>query len=258
MSKKIKLIGTISLLTLMFISVTCIGIAPMEAKAVGSITYLGVTRDVTDYSAQQFGPWYWFAQLDAPSQVSGRPTGERDKTNRPGWTKDLVHYPEQWDFANRTFSQDGPTRSKGGYTSWATITLPDGTTHLSGAIVDPYTIGNTNNTVNKIRLESGNGVPSPFYFHVVIDNTNQTHKTTRVRARGDDNGTSIEANTYPSGADLVYNGIPDVYTFRYDGFGNGDYQKLQLSADAGSDGASIAGFMWSTSFTPGTSFEPAD
>lgn len=256
MLKKVKLIGSISILTLMFISATCIGLAPIEADAAGAaITYMGVTRDVTNFQTLGYGSWWWFAQLNAPSPVSGRPTGERDNTNRPGWTKDLVHWPEQWDFANRTFSQDGPTRSKGGYTSWATIKLPNGDTRLSGVVVDPYTIGNSNNTVNKIRLDGS--VPSTFYFHVVVDNTAQTHKTTRIRARGNDNGTDIEANTYPSGAALVYNGIPDVYTFKYTGFGSGDYQKIQMSANSGSDGASLAGWIWGSSFTPAPSFEPA-
>lgn len=50
-------------------------------------------------------------------------------------------------------------------------------------------------------------------------------------------------------------GIADVYTFRYDGFGNGDYIKIQFNGESsssnngGSGGASFAGLLFD--FVPG-------
>lgn len=262
MSRRIKLISSISLLTLMFISVSCIGIAPITANASGeTITYMGVTRDVTDFDALGYGQnGYWFAQCNAPYAMSGRPTGERQRDYRETWINRLYHYPEDWNFLLRTFSQDGPTRSKGGYTSWSTLKIPSGEVLLSGAVVDPYTNnGNSNNTVNRIQID-GNNVPNTFYFHVVVDNTNLTHLPTEIRARGNNDryfDDPVEANDWPSGTELTYNNVPDVYTWRYDNFDSGDYIKVRLRGGTDSGGASIAGWMFDIDWTPGTTFEPA-
>jgi hypothetical protein len=234
-----------------------------------TITYLGVLYDQTNFDRLNIGnSGYWFPQFDAASPVAGRPTGENARDALPSWAGPLNHatasIPDLPFFPTRTFSQDGPSRSKGGQPAWNTFTLPDGEVGLSGAIVDPFTAGNSNNTINRIQLNAG--VPSTFYFHVVTDNTNFEHDpTNRLRARGNTGeiapglggGVDIEPNTFPQTADLFFNGIADVYTFRYDGFVGGDFIKLQLNGDsAPAGGASLGGFLFDETFDPHLVPEP--
>jgi hypothetical protein len=238
--------------------ITCLLTAALTmwaAKQVesASITYIGVIYDRTDFDRLNIGnAGYWFPQFAAASPVSGRPTGENARDALPAWAGPLNHATSPLDpnYATRTFSQDGPARSKGGQPTWNPFKLPSAEAGLSGAIVDPFTRGNSNNTINRIQLNAG--VPSSFYFHVVTDNTNFEHNpTNRLRARGNSLGLDIDANTYPQTAQLAFNGIADVYTFRYDGFAGGDYIKLQLNGDpAPALGASFAGFMFDTTFEP--------
>lgn len=220
-----------------------------------TITYLGVTRDQTDFAALGLGDaGYWFPQLDADEPVGERPTGENDRTERPSWTSDMHHFPQDPNFFLRTFSQDGPTRSAGGRPEWNTFVLPDGDASLSGAIVDPHAEDNSNNTVNRIQLD-GN-VPDAFYFHIVVDNTDGAHNAGLICARGNndrEDDDPVEADTCPAGDELRFNGVADVYTFRYDNFDSGDYLKLRLSAESGTGGPSIGGWMFDEDFTPGDS-----
>jgi hypothetical protein len=233
--------------------------APRFLQAAAAITYVGVLYDQTDLDRLNVGnAGYWFPQFDASNPVEGRPTDENVRDALPAWAGPLNHATSISDpnYATRTFSQDGPARSKGGEPAWNTFTLPNGESGISGAIVDPYTSGNSNNTINRIRLNAG--VPTTFYFHVVTDNTNFEHDpTNRLRARGNAGGVDIEANTYPQTANLVFNGIADVYTFRYDGFGAGGFIKLQLNGDAADEGASLGGFLFDTVFAP-TPVTPGD
>ena len=227
-------------------------VAPQWGAA-ASITYLGVIHDRTDLVTLNIGnAGYWFPQFDAPQPVEGRSTGENTRDALPTWAGPLNHATSIFDpnFAMRTFSQDGPARSKGGQPGWDTLKLPNGEIGLSGAIVDPHTIGNSNNTINRIQLNPG--VPSTFYFHVLTDNTNLQHDPmNRLRARGNAGGVDIEANTYPQTAQLAFNGITDIYTFRYDGFTGGDFIKLQLNGDPmPAEGASFGGLLFDVEFAP--------
>jgi hypothetical protein len=61
----------------------------------------------------------------------------------------------------------------------------------------------------------------------------------------------LEANTSPSGDDLVFNGVADVYTFQFDGFRAGDFIKVQLNGDpAHKEGPSLGGFLFDTNIPP--------
>lgn len=229
-----------------------------------SITFVGVTRDQTDFQAAGIGTsGYWFPQFDAPTPVEDRPTGENDRDALPPWAGPLNHFsfedcavltPDECQaaFQTRSFSQDGPARSEGGDPSWDTFTLPDGEVGLSGAVVDPHTIGNSNNTINRIQLTEG--VPDSFFFHVVTDNTNGQHDpTNRLRPRGNigESEMDVDADVLLDSGDLALNGVADVYTFRFDGFAPGDYIKLQLNGDpAPAEGASIGGFLFDEGMQP--------
>ncbi len=228
---------------------------PCEATAGRSITYVGVSSDTSDFASSGLGAaGFWFPQFDSLTPVTGRPTGENARDSVPTWVRPLSHFPEDPDFGTRTFSQDGPARSAGTRPEWATVKLPDGLAGGSGAIVDPATAGNSNNTINRIQLQGD--VPSTFYFHVVTDNTGGDHDPTgQIRARGnvgsiDRDDTQVEADTYPQAGDLSFDGKPDVYTFRYNGFEAGDYLKLRLSGDPSPEtGASFGGLLFDETFT---------
>lgn len=225
-----------------------------RAPQARSITYIGVTRDQSDFANAGVGrSGSWFPQFAAATPVTQRPTGENARSALPGWIAPLSNFPQDPDFEARTFSQDGPARSAGGGTGWAVVTLPDGEVGRSGAIVDPATAGNSNNTINRIVLR-GN-VPATFYLHVVTDNTDgEFDPTDLIRARGnigsvDREDTQVEADTGPEGIDLAFNGTPDQYTFRFDGFEAGDYLKLRLKgAPAPAGGASFGGLLFDETF----------
>ena len=256
-------VATIVLLSL--VAVSLVAVSPVAAPALvddqrcgpisgRSITYVGVTEDKTDFDSAAIGrAGFWFPQFDADQPVAERPTEENARDALPAWVGPLNHFPSDPDFATRTFSQDGPARSKGGQPSWDTLTLPGGEAGLSGAVVDPATAGNTNNTINRIQLRGD--VPSTFYFHIVTDNTAGEHDPVNlVRARGnagpqDRDDTQVEADTWPETDDLTFNGTTDLYTFRYDGFVAGDYIKVRLNgAPAPAGGASFGGLLFDETF----------
>ncbi len=233
------------------ITMVCVTVQSVEAAA--TITYIGVIHDRTDFKQLNIGKaGYWFPQFGAKSPVAGRPTDENVCDALPAWAGPLNHVTSFLDpaYLTRTFSQDGPGRSKGGQPKWNEFTLPYGKTGRSGAIVDPHACKNSNNTINRIQL--GKGTPPTFFFHIVTDNTNREHDpTNRLQARGNSNGVDLEANTSPKGEELKFNGIADVYTFRYDGFGEGDFIKVRLNGDPNhQEGPSIGGFLFDTVFEP--------
>ena len=236
-----------------FIRAAAIVLAVCHAAVAQSITYVGVLHDQTDFARLNIGKaGYWFPQFGATSPVAGRPTGENARDALPRWAGPLNHVTSFLDptYSTRTFSQDGPGRSKGGQPKWNKFTLPDSKTGLSGAIVDPYACNNTNNTINRIQL--GKGTPATFFFHVVTDNTNTEHNpTNRLRVRGNSKGHDLESDTSPTPNELRFNGIADIYTFRFDGFQAGDFIKVRLKGDPDHRaGPSIGGFMFDTTFDP--------
>lgn len=218
-----------------------------------TITYVGKTTDRTDFQAPpKMGVLgYWFPQFNAPAAVADRPTNEGERNRLPSWAGPLVHLDSVFDmnFPKRTFSQDGPCRSAGGFPEFNLFTLPDGEPGRSGIILDPHAAGNTSNTVNRIML--GAGTPASFYLRLVVDNTGGKHNAiSRIRARGQHGKTAVEPDTFPAPGAAGFNGIADVYTFRYDGFVAGDFIKIQMvgtpgpAKDGGAGGGSIAGILF--------------
>jgi hypothetical protein len=216
-----------------------------------SISYVSVAYDQTDFGSSGLDigrAGYWFPQFAAAGAVAGRPTDENDRDALPAWAGPLNHVTSPFDpgFSTRTFSQDnGGVRSKGGQSSWNTFTLPSGETGLSGAIVDPQTVNNSNNTINRIFLNNGtagDALPGSFLLHIVTDNTGGEHNpVNRLRPRGE-GPTQTDVSVQLGAADLTFNGTADVYTFRYDGWEAGDWIKLQLNG--GANGASVAGVLF--------------
>jgi len=233
------------------IQIQVAGVAP--ALPVKTVTYVGVDLDVTDFrNGVDYGnDGYWFPQFNASGPRSGKPTEDNHRSALPTWAGPMTHMliHELWKFPQRTFSQDGPTKSKGGFASWNQFTLPNGEVGLSGIAFDPHGRDNTSQTVNRIML--GAGTPRSFYLRVVVDNTDLRHNPVlKIRARGDHKGVSIDPATYPQPGLAGFNGTADVYTFRYDGFEPGDFVKIQFGGMAGSTnnggsgGSSFAGLMF--------------
>jgi hypothetical protein len=181
------------------------------------------------------------------SPVSGRPTDENDRDVLPSWAP--INFTTNPVDPTRTFSLDnGGVKSEGGDPTWNTFTLPNGEVGLSGSVVDPQTVNNSNNTINKIVLMpgvAGDLLPQAFLLHIVVDNTNHEHDpVNRLRPRGEGPTTADTGVTLTPGA-AAFNGIADVYTFRYTNWEANDFIKLQLSGAAiPSTGAGFAGLMF--------------
>ena len=230
--------------------------APRFVRAAATITYVGVIRDQTDFARLNIGKaGYWFPQFASKSPVEGRPTEENACDALPPWAGPLNHVTSFLDpaYLTRTFSQDGPGKSKGGQPKWNEFTLPDGKVGNSGAIVDPHACKNANNTINRIQL--GKGTPATFFFHIATDNTNREHDpATRLVVRGNSYGIDLESDTSPTAEELKFNGVADIYTYRFDGFGAEDFIKVRLKGDsAHKAGPGIGGILFDEKFEPNRS-----
>ncbi len=229
--------------------------------AAHSITHTQIERDSTDFEALGFGQaGYYFPQFAATNPVTERPTFEAE-FDPPSWASFQFDITQ----ADRAFSPDAlycsgdpadpldqvapfgdplvvGVYTKGGESTWDSFTLPDGTQGLSGAAVDEFAANNSNNSVNRIQLEVG--TPSSFLLRIAVDNTNMEHDPAgRLRARGDtNNAVPVDVDARLSG--LTFNGITDVYTFRYDNFVAGDFIKIQLNSGVPGETPSIGGIMF--------------
>jgi hypothetical protein len=235
-----------NVLAILFIGLSTIRVAPAA-----SITYVGASLNQTNLSSTGLNvgaAGYWFAQFAAGSPVTGATVNANSRNAAPAWT--------QFDFTagspTVTFSATGPVTSES-KSAWSTLTLPNGETGLSGSIVDANTAGNSNNTVSEILLQGT--VPASFLLGIVVDNTNHEHDPIgRIRARGQTStNVNIEANTFPQPGSGGFDAVPDVYTFRYDGFAAGDWIKIQLNGVASpSTGAGFAGLTFDIVPEPST------
>lgn len=221
-----------------------------------TITFVSVTYDVTNFQALGFGTaGYYFPQFGAGAPVTQRPTWENMQFNPPAWAQFQFDVTQ----TNRTFSPDAGyfsgdindpmdqsppfgdplvygVYSKGGQPGWNLFTLPNGLTGLSGAVVDEWAANNSNNTINRIGLLAG--TPASFYLRLVVDNTNLEHDPAgRLRARGEPAGDALLTG-------LTFNGVADVYTFRYDNFVPGNIIKVQLNSGVPGEAPSIGGIMF--------------
>ncbi len=214
-----------------------------QVLAVGTISYdntinpaVATHLDATNYSPTGLdlgNAGFWFANFNASAPNDGTPDANH-ANSLPGWVlPNFDPLDADYTFGTQVFS-------RGGNNAWSSITLPDGTTGLSGAILDPEAAGNSNNSVPRLLL--GPGTPADFWMHIVTDNTNnQNNSVNRIRARAEDEfGLEGDVNL----RNLTYNGVPDVYSFRYTGWVDGDIIKLQLNSGVAGVSPSIAGIMF--------------
>ncbi len=198
--------------------------------------------DTTDYSPSGLdlgGDGYWFFNFDAPANDGSAPE-LNDRETLPSW----IHVNKtSTDPAVRTLSNGESVihSSSGGNNDWATLTLPSGETGVSGAVI---AAGSNDDSVNVItNMFLGPDTPAHFLVHVVVDNTNGEHDIdNRLKMRP-------IVNETPNSRDLRLrdleniNGIPDVYTFQFNYFGDGDEMRVQIRNNSAFETASIAGIM---------------
>jgi hypothetical protein len=238
------------------LSVVLVVAGSRPASGQATVTFVGVTYDVTDFQAVGFGQaGYYFPQFGASSPVTQRPTWENMQFNPPSWAG------FQFDITkpDRTFSPDAGyfsgdvndpmdelppygdplvlgVYSKGGQPGWNIFTLPNGLVGASGAVVDEHTANNSNNTINRIQLRSD--VPTSFFLRLVVDNTNLEHDPARrLRVRTEFGGDALLTG-------LTFNGIADVYTFRLDNMVPDNFIKVQLNSGVPGKAASLGGIMF--------------
>ena len=173
------------------------------------------------------------------------------------------------DIQRRTFSPDAGgdpvgVKAAAGDSSWAVLMLPDGRTGLSGTLYDDHALAQSNSFVNRMRINSPE--LNEFCLNVVVDNTAGRfglndlvpgidsdgraleYPDVAIEARSD--GPSTESVKLVHVADdrvgevgerlhavLDFDGVPDVYTFRYMGMQEGDEVKIRIRGSASTVGA---------------------
>lgn len=217
--------------------------------------------DTTDYSVLGANTGYWFANFGNPNAVTGAPTNSFEVSNLPFWIHldaDPAHSgmddtgtnPDGTDYTGYSF--ETVSNSTGGQPGWNVLTLPDGTTGLSGAAVDAD--NPSNNVDNWIKLRILPGAPTSATMWVVTDNWGtgavNADPLSRLRVRtklldagfndvGDiDQVDSIPGNPVPN------NGIADAYAFALTNMAPGDGLLIRISSGASPSHGSIAGLMF--------------
>lgn len=219
-----------------------------QACLAATITFLGVQRDVTDFSSVG-SRGFWFPGFACSSYEFGMGTNFSEYDRMQPWTGPLKHI-SRWElkeYVNRSFSMDGPCSTICGDINYNIIQLPDGTIGSSGVIVDPAADENSNNSVNRIMLNDG--TPDSFVLSIVVDNCNKEHSPVNViKARGEHLGQPVEPDIAPEPGIDAFNGVADLYAFRYDGFVAGDHIKIKFNGQAGNvqngGGASFGGITF--------------
>jgi hypothetical protein len=104
--------------------------------------------DTTNYTSLGANTGYWFANFGNPTPVTGDAMNSFEASNIPPWIhldSNPAHIGKADDgvtndsssYTGFSFSDDLPiSTSTGGHTTWNILTLPDGTTGVSGAAVD--------------------------------------------------------------------------------------------------------------------------
>jgi PEP-CTERM motif len=222
----------------------------VDAANAATISRVGITHDVTDFSAAGLNigtAGYWFANFDSDTPTTDAPVAENAADALPSWL--AVNFdPTSGAYSFPADNLDGKPYavSYGGQTGFNNLTLPDGSTRLSGQVVDVrMSPGGTDTLVKDLTF--GPGFPQSVLFHVIVDNAPLADGTavSRVRAtyRLPEDGNTIVRALW-EGAEIENNGNADVYTFRLDGIEATGYLAIQLRAADQNLAAGLAGFAF--------------
>ena len=204
-----------------------------------AITYVG-KQSLTDFTGYGQHLQYW----PLFGLTSGQTARRTDDPACIELTPDFASFKHHYLLPGRTFSNDAlgdpiGTKTRGGYPTWATFTLPDGRTGRSGTFYDESNVDNANNTVNEMRINVS--TLTEFCLNLVTDNTAGEHDAdVRLEARSDSAGFDLAGHP-----DLTFDGQTDMYTFRYEGMKEDDVIKIrfQCSSASGCRGAGLGGMM---------------
>lgn len=225
---------------------------PGDVGSGALVVYVGKVVDVTDFSATGLDlgkHGYYFPQFGQSTPKSKRTGKDNMKFSKPSWQKD-------WEF--KVFEQCGGqfcnlfspdagvfdvlegeegigvySESEGA--GWPKIKFSGGEGN-SGSVVDEFANGNSNNSVNHIRI--GAGAPQEFCMSILTDNTAGKHDINDTLAAriGWYQDVDLEAGTaeVPE-EDLVFNGVPDLYVFKFSYMTDEDFIKIRLNGGDGTD-----------------------
>lgn len=228
---------------------TTAGLNPHEITGAPLATPSGVRLNKTNFgpSGTNLGQdGFWFANFGASSPSILQPVDTNDANSLPSWM--------QVDFnpasPNYGFALNSPSSafSTGGVAGYNVLTLPDGTTGLSGQLVDNAnsTGSQSNNIIT--RWVFGPGAPSSAFISIVLDNAPLSELTTVQRVRLTNrsaDGTQSQNATFDNLA-AGANGIADAYIFRLDNIevgGSFSVQLRTLGAPGGAD-MGLAGVLF--------------
>jgi hypothetical protein len=218
-----------------------------------TVTYVGKITDVSDFSAAtglDLGKHgYYFPQFGQATPKSERTAKDNMRFSKPTWQKDWkfkVFEQCGGQFCN-LFSPDAGlfdilegqegigvySESEGD--AWATIKLTSGSGN-SGTVVDESANGNSNNSVNHIR--TSDDAPAEFCMSLLTDNTAGKHDINKTLAAriGWYGDVDLETGTakVPE-EELVFNGVPDLYVFKFSNMTGEDFIKIRLNGGDGTD-----------------------
>lgn len=203
------------------------------AHADPGISLVGTNTDVTNFSSSgltrgRLG--YWFPNFANPSSSKLAPIPTKLVDEFPDWI--VVDY----DTGSPTYSfaLDSPSSAfaTGGQVSYNNFTLPNGTTGLSGQLIDDMNSTGTqsNNIISGIAFTAD--APSAFLLTVILDNapTSEFTSVSRMRVRNDSPGGAMEAEVTLDGlyTGLTHNGTADAHQFKLTGVVPDGFFKIQL------------------------------
>ena len=217
--------------------------------------------DTTDYSSVPADGW-WFANFDTSILETGQPVAQNAVDNLPSWLQlDNNFDPNpatstySWDQENVLGTLVNASESTGGNAAFNSLTLPDGTSGLSGQAITTWEAGNDGQSRNLVsRLLVGPDAPPSFRLWVVVDNEDANTGTGVRRVKARLSGAGVLPDTEDdtgNGIDDTRNNVADAYSFLYKRISEGDNVRIQLrttNSPIGGNpanilGAGMAGFI---------------
>jgi hypothetical protein len=226
--------------------------------------------DTTNFTG--LAPYYWFANFNNSTPVTGAAMNQNEARNLPSW----LHFETNPAFIGKddgginndatirtgfSFTESPPNgaTSIGGQAGYNMLTLPDGTSGRSGNAVD--SLSTTGNTSSMAALRILPGAPNAFRIWMVSDNGSGDNFHSQIRMRvnlRDTNGPPLfdgdldqqEGEALPTGMRIGQipqgiNGTADAWAFRVSGANANDILTLRPTSAGGIPGSlpGFAGFM---------------
>lgn len=193
------------------------------------------TRDFRGYGQhlQYFPAFGW---------TTGKLGQRTDVAGTVEYTPDFSDFEHHTFLTNRTFSPDAlgdpiGVKTAGGYPRWDNFVLPSWSWGKSGAFYDTHACNGSNNSVNKIKINTPN--LHAFCLNLITDNTNRVfNPNSKLEAKSDQREEAVPSNQ------LTFDGETDMYTFKYTGMEENDRIKINVGALGGTcNGPGLGGIM---------------